>query len=131
MANDMNVRKARASVKVMRSIGVGITRPHLAVGADGSTPMVITLPNEYAGEVFARVRAIGGPVNVIIAFTDSYKVMCFNEPSAKSHGDLVINEDLSMGMLDLRMQKHPGKTLRLMFAEADVEAPMQSEFAYA
>ncbi len=75
---------------------------------DGSSPIVVAFPNDYASEVLARVRAVGGSANVTIAFKDYFEIIKF-QSSIKAEAQIVINRDLSMGMLLIRIKENPGK----------------------
>ena len=64
--------RIEASKRIMRTLGV---RPvPLVTLDDGSSPIVVALPNDYASEVLARVRAVGGSANVTVAFKE-YKTL--------------------------------------------------------
>lgn len=116
----------------MRSIAINGRKPHLFRDKSGNAPIVIALPNEYAGDVFARLKesTSDGGVNVIIAFAKRYDVIAFDS-SAKAEADMEVGGDLSMGMLALKMSSNPGKAIRVNVRNQTVDVPASASFEYA
>ncbi|MDR6572332.1 hypothetical protein J2X60_000968 [Curtobacterium sp. 320] len=115
----------------MKTIGTRANPVDLMKLDDGSSPLVVALPNEYVSEVFDRVRELGGNANIAIAFAKDFQVMTLSD-RAVSHGELEVNHDLSMGMLLIKMSKNPGKTIRISVRESAVALPqIETKMQYA
>lgn len=102
----------------------------LTLDADGHSPVIVCLPSEYVSEVTTRVARAGGTATVAVAFAKGYRLMTMGK-SASAAGAVEINEDLSMGMLLIRVDNNPGRTLRFRFRDVDASIPDSSpELAY-
>lgn len=101
------------------------------VAPDGSKPIVVCTPNEYFSDVTARVKAVGGSANVVLAEVNRFRVMVLEsipgEVTSESEG---VNADLSMGMLFLRMSSNRNKRGLIHIAGVSVNSGSR-EFAYA
>jgi len=128
------MNRDEATKRVMRSLSrVNPTRTaHLFRSPEGSVPVVVSLPNENASEVIARVQTLGGEANVAVAFASYFEIIPMTRNGDKADAELVINHDLSMGMLLIRIKQNPGKTIRLRLRgrQADLPVP-QLEIQYA
>lgn len=123
--------RSEASKRVMRTLAIRTPKIALTRDETGNAPIIVTLPNEYASEVLARVRTIGGLANVVIAYAKYFEIMTIR-PEGKAQGELIINQDLSMGMLMIRVKENHGKTVRLRIRDEEVDVPAPSmEFDYA
>lgn len=124
--------RTAASKRVMRALAITAVDAPLVRDEHGEAQIVIALPSEYASEVLARVRDVGPIVNVIIAYSKTFELMTMRE-GAPSDAVLEINNDLSMGMLTLRMKENPGRRFRLKIRdETAVDIPSESlQFEYA
>lgn len=123
--------RIEASKRVMRTLAVKHPKIPLVRDAEGVAPIIVALPSEYASEVLARVRAEGGLANVVVAYAKYFEIMTFN-PNRTATADLIINRDLSMGMLVLKIKENHGKTVRLQLRDEAASLPTPSlEFAYA
>jgi hypothetical protein len=115
----------------MRTLAIRTPKIQLTRDETGNAPIIIALPNEYASEVLSRVRAVGGLANVAIAYAEYFEIMTIR-PDGRAEGELIISQDLSMGMLILRIKKNPGKLVRLRIRDEEVDVPAPSmEFDYA
>jgi hypothetical protein len=95
-------------------------------------PVTITLPNENASDVIARVQASGSGSNVAIAFAKHFEVIPMLPGGNGAGSELVISQDLSMGMLLLRIQQNPGKNISLKLRDREAELPsVNLELSYA
>lgn len=123
--------RIEASKRIMRTLGTKVPAVPLATIADGSAPIVVSFPNDYASEVLARVLAVGGTANVTVAFKDYFEIIKF-QSSIKTQAQIIINRDLSMGMLLIRIKENPGVAVRLHIRDEQVDVPLlETEFAYA
>lgn len=123
--------RLEATRRVMRALGTrGPNELDLAVDTDGRSAVIVCLPNEYVSEVTSRVERAGGIATVAVAFAKGYRIMTMGR--SRSDGPVVeINEDLSMGMLLIRVDNNPGSTLRFRFRDVDASIPESSpELAY-
>lgn len=124
--------KAELSKRVMRALAINANRPNLTRDLRGNAPIVVSLPNENVSDVFDKAkRAMAdGVVNIVIAYANKYEVLSFD---ASLHPDAVIdvNGDLSMGMLSIRLNNNPGKSVRINLRGATIDVPASSSFAYA
>ena len=121
-----------ATRRVMKSLA----RPEFAhlpsyESPDHTVPIVVALPSENVSEVMARVSHIGGRANVAVAFADRFSMFVMGT-SSSSEDFLEINQDLSMGMFLIRVQKNPGKKIRFRFRDVNSEIPsVVADLAYA
>lgn len=93
--------------------------------------MIVCLPNDYVSEVISRVEGAGGVATVAVAFAKGYRLLRMGRSSVTS-GVVEINEDLSMGMLLIRVDNNKGSTLRFRFRNVDTSIPESTpELAYA
>lgn len=127
----MASRRIELTKRVMKTIGTSATPVHLMKLDDGSSPLVVALPNENVSDVFDRVRAIGGNANIAIAYAKDFQMMTLSD-RAVSDGELEVNRDLSMGMLSIKMSQNPGKTIRIKVRESAVALPqIETKLQYA
>lgn len=124
--------KAELSKQVMRAIALSDRRPRLARDPSGNAPIVISLPNENVVDVFKRASdaASDGVVNVVIAYSSNFEVLAFDE-NPHPDSDIEVNGELSMGMLSIRLNNNPGKSIRINLKDQTIEVPAASSFAYA
>lgn len=127
------VSRIQRTKRIMRTIGLRAEPFQLFRLEDGTSPMVVALPNERISEVLDRVRRVGGSANVAVAYAKNFEMLTLQDSaSTNAQGELLISEDISIGLLALRLRENRGKTLRLKFRDADVEVPhFESEVAYA
>lgn len=132
MTNTNASPRSVASIKVMRALAINAVDAPLIRDESGEAQIIVSLPSEYASEVLARVRAVGGDVNVIIAYSKTFELMVMRK-GTPADSMLEINRDLSMGMLALKIKENPGKSIRLKIRDqSSVEIPADSvEFEYA
>ncbi|MFJ6429727.1 hypothetical protein [Microbacterium maritypicum] len=124
--------KAELSKRVMRAVALSQPRPKLARDSDGNAPIVISLPNENVSDVFARAKraAKNDAVNIIIAYSGNYEVLRF-DGSVAPDAAIDVNGDLSMGMLSIKLNNNPGKSIRVNVRGETIDVPAASSFAYA
>ena len=101
--------------------------------ADGSTPIVVALPNEYVSDVMNRVSSMGGNANVAVAFRDHFQTVVLGTSLKGNESEVVeINQDISMGMFLIRVTANPGKRMRFRFRNINADVPEVSlEMAYS
>lgn len=121
-----------ATRRVMKSLA----RPEFAHFPSYETrdhvfPVVVALPGENVSEVVARVSHIGGQANVAVAFSDTFSMFVMGAGSS-SEDFLEINQDLSMGMFLIKVQKNPSQKIRFRFRDVNSEIPsVVADLAYA
>lgn len=125
MGRDMATRK------VMKTLGQSEgTLPFVL--DDGTSPLVVAMPYEHVSEVMSRVVSMGGKANIAVAFATNYATLVMGRATVHAGEDLVINQDLSMGMFLIRVKNHPGQTIRFRFRDIDANVPeVTQELAYA
>jgi hypothetical protein len=124
-------QRIATSKRIMRTLGTIFPAVPLVQIEDGTSPIVVVFPNDYASEVIARVRAVGGSANVTVAFKDYFEIIKF-QPGIKAEAQIIINSDISMGMLLIRIKENRGKAVRLHIRDEEVDVPLlETEFAYA
>lgn len=119
-----------------RRVFNSITRPDSKVklryvAPDGSRPLVVCTPGEYLSEVAARIEAVGGSANVVLAEVNRFKVMVIEAipdgVPAESEG---VNADISMGMFYIRAKNGGRKNGTFHIGGVNVESAAQT-FEYA
>jgi hypothetical protein len=129
----MELRDIRAR-DVMKAIGMHPIGLDLYVAPDGTSPLVVATPNEHVVDVLDRVARVGGSANVAVAGARSFELIVLE---MHGHGDadaddLMIGEDISMGMLSIRLAEQPGAARRLRLRGQEVDVPrVGREIAYA
>lgn len=127
------ISRLEASKKVMRAISrMSPDRVERFFHAeDGSLPVIVALPHEHASDIIARVQSIGGGGNVAVVFAKNFAIVPL-QPHGDADAEIVISQDLSMGMLLLKMKQNPGQVIRLKLRDRDAEFPLSdAELAYA
>lgn len=125
------ISRIEATRRVMKSLARRSPQDvSLASAVDGKSSVIVCLPNEHVSEAVARVAEAGGTATVAVAFAKNYRLVTMG--SSSGTGPCVeINEDLSMGMLLIRMERNPGARLRFRFRDVDTSVPEGSpELAY-
>ena len=122
-----------ATRRVMKTVARTFDREPLPLTLeDGTQPLVVALPSEYISEIVGRVISIGGSANVAVAFNDHFTTIVLANNGSPSMDVLEINQDLSMGMFLIKLERNPGKSMRLKFRDVDANVPDASlELAYA
>lgn len=126
------MRKSELSKKVMRSLAVSTSRAPLTRDSSGNAPIVISLPYERVSDVFLRAQRVmsDGMVNIAIAYSTKFEMLSF-DASRQTEIDLEVNGDLSMGMLTIRMNNHPGKAFRINMNDQSIDVPASFSLEYA
>lgn len=133
MTRQGGIDRVEASKRIMRTVSQlpPDRLPHLYHAPDGSVPVIVVLPHEHASEVIGRVNSIGGGANVAVAFAKYFELLPLL-PNGTADAQIIINQDLSMGMLLLRIEQNPGKVIQIKLRDREVElAPGNLELAYA
>lgn len=126
------ITRDEATKRVLKAIGRHSPRIQLFANAEGVSPIVVALPNEHVSEVVARVRAVGGRANVAVAYAKTYSLIQMGAAIRSNEGAVVVNQDLSMGMLLIKLERNPGKSLLFRFRDIETDVPVgSSELAYA
>lgn len=125
------ITRIEATRRVLRSLARRSSHDLTLVSiTDGTNPLVVALPNEHVSEVLSRVQALGGVATIAVAYAKNYRLITMGQRNV-AHGVVEINEDLSMGMLLIRMENNPGRTLHFRFRDVDTSVPEGSpELAY-
>ncbi|QNE44963.1 hypothetical protein F1C15_15085 [Frigoribacterium sp. NBH87] len=99
---------------------------------DGSQPLVVTTPNEYLSEVIARMKALGGSANIALAKAKSFQLgsLEYAGESEEFAGVDVVNHDMSMGMLFMKLERGTLGPFTVRAAGVTASADVRA-FAYA
>lgn len=127
----MASRRIELTKRVMKTIGCSAEPVELMKLEDGTSPLVVALPNEYVSDVFDRVTALGGQANIAVAYAKHFQTLTLTDRSVTA-GELEVNRDLSMGMLLIKMSRNPGKTIRVKVRDSAVALPqIETKLEYA
>ena len=127
--------RTKRTIQVMKTLALHQHSPLPFQSAEGTFPIVVALPSDYVSDVVARIRRVGGSANLAVASANAFELYGFSstgQPSAIK--PIVINQDLSMGMLAIRIKKNPGRSVRLVFRDTDTNIPEpdnKMQFSYA
>lgn len=102
--SSLELRRIQATQRVMKALARLSAREALPVVLpDGSTPVVVTIPEERVSDMVARLDRAGGHANVVIDYVDYFSVADFASndfPSAGAGDDLADVHQLStVGLL--------------------------------
>ncbi|WP_419819220.1 hypothetical protein [Glaciibacter flavus] len=120
-------RRASLNRKIMKAIATGSVRVAMPYRSpDGTFPVVVALPNDNMSDVAARVIATGGPVNLVIASANSFRVIQMGKIPADEidNGEPTdeINQELSLGMFLIALDRHAKRDARFSFRSVGASA---------
>ncbi|MFE7067405.1 hypothetical protein [Microbacterium sp. NPDC057658] len=108
----MNELEARdlAIMRVMKTLARQRAQGDILPVRDsrGVAPIVVTLPEDLVGGVEAKVRAVGGAANVVLAMPDSFAIWTWNQGATASAASVDVHESSTMAMLLLWLERCEG-----------------------
>lgn len=126
------MNRHEATRRVMMSLSApGGSQRLRYVAPDGSRPIVVCTPNEYLSDVLARVDALGGAANLVLAEVKRFHVLTITSAEvdeAEGAKSQSVNPDVSMGMFWIRTSQ---TSRRNVFHLAGIDATKPVSFAYA
>lgn len=130
---EMNKTFIDRSKLVMRSLALRKESFDFARQNDGEVALVVAMPNEHLKDVLKRVENIDGPFNIILADAVGFEILPVHA-KASDFKVMVVSPDISMGMLAIKLRRHPGTTVRLDVEERSdltAEVAILPQIAYA
>lgn len=109
MTEQLPVDRFAITARVMKSLSR--LRAHHDVlkvrREDGTAPVVVALLDDCVGDVNARVTAVGGCANVILAERDGFMIWSWDVDGIESIETIDVHHDSTMGMLRIWLAQNP------------------------
>lgn len=127
--SDLRLRRNEATQRIMKALARLVATEPLPVRLDdGSTPVVVAVPEEPVQDMLARLHRAGGAANVVVDYVDSFYVASFFSsalPAAAVGDPADVHNNSNVGMLIdwLLAQPHGAGAFRMNGARLSDSAP--------
>ncbi len=125
--SDLTLRRNEATQRIMKALARLVATEPLPVRLDdGSSPVVIAVPEEPVKDMLDRLHRAGGAANVVIDYVDSFSVVSFYSsdiPNAASDDPADVHHNSNVGMLIDWIHAQPDGSAAFRMNGSEAPAP--------